>query len=176
MRRMNGPRTATDRTATSESATSGTVGPQVGAAAPDLTLPDHEGQSFTLSDLRGHSAVLLVFFPFAFSGICTGELCALRDDIGAFRTAGVQVVGVSCDPKESLRAWAAQEGFDFPLLSDFWPHAEVARRYGVFFEPAGMATRGTFLVDRDGVLRWSVVTGPGEARDLAAYRAALSTL
>lgn len=150
--------------------------PRVGAPAPGFTLPDHEGQSFTLSELRGHSAVLLVFFPFAFSGICSGELGALRDDIGAFRAAGVQVVGVSCDPRESLRAWAAQEAFDFPLLSDFWPHGALARTYGVFFEPAGMATRGSFLVDREGVLRWSVVNLPGEPRDLAAYREALSCL
>lgn len=150
--------------------------PQIGSAAPDLTLPDHEGQPFTLSDLQGHSAVLLVFYPFAFSGTCTGELCALRDDIGSFRTAGVQVVGVSCDPRHALRAWAAQEGYDFPLLSDFWPHGEVARTYGVFFEPAGMATRGSFLVDREGVLRWSVVNGPGEARDLAAYLEAVASL
>ena len=155
--------------------TTGSV-PPTGEPAPDLTLPDHEGQSFTLSQLRGHSAALLVFYPFAFSGTCTGELCALRDDIGAFRAAGVQVVGVSCDPRAALAAWAAQEGFDFPLLSDFWPHGEVARRYGVFFEPAGMATRGTFLVDRDGLLRWSVVNGPGEARDLDAYREALTRL
>jgi peroxiredoxin len=159
----------------SELPTTGTV-PPTGDPAPDLTLPDHEGQAFTLSELRGHSAALLVFFPFAFSGICSGELCALRDDIGAFRAAGVQVVGISCDPRESLRAWAAQEGFDFPLLSDFWPHGEVSRRYGVFFEPAGMPTRGTFLVDREGLLRWSVVNGPGEPRDLGAYREALARL
>lgn len=150
--------------------------PRIGAPAPDFTLPDHEGQAFTLSDLRGHCAVLIVFFPFAFSGICGGELSALRDDIGAFRAAGVQVVGVSCDPRESLRAWSDQERFDFPLLSDFWPHGQVARTYGVFFEPAGMPTRGTFLVDREGVLRWSVVNGPGEPRDLAVYRAALTRL
>jgi peroxiredoxin (alkyl hydroperoxide reductase subunit C) len=150
--------------------------PEVGSPAPDFALTDHEGQEFRLSDLRGHSAVLLVFYPFAFSGTCTGELCALRDDLGTFRTAGVQVVGVSCDPRHALRVWAAQEGYDFPLLSDFWPHGEVARLYDVFFEPAGMATRGTFLVDREGVLRWSVVNGPGEARDLDSYREAVRAL
>ncbi len=149
---------------------------EIGSPAPDFTLPDQDGQGFTLSDLRGESAVLLVFYPFAFSGICSGELCALRDDIGAFRTAGVQVVGVSCDPRPALKAWADQEGYDFPLLSDFWPHGDVARAYGTFFEPAGMAARGSFLVDRDGMLRWSVLNGPGEARDLRAYARAVAEL
>jgi peroxiredoxin len=152
------------------------VTPQIGAAAPDLTLPDQDGQAFTLSDLRGESAALLVFYPFAFSGICTGELCSLRDGIEQFRTAGVQVVGVSCDPRHAQRAWAEQEGFDFPLLSDFWPHGEAARTYGVFGEELGFALRGSFLVDRAGVLRWSVVNGPGEARPFEAYRAAVAAL
>jgi len=117
-----------------------------------------------------------VFFPFAFSRTCTGELCEIRDDLGSFSGAGVQVLGVSCDPVHSLRTWGEQEGYDFPLLSDFWPHGVVAQRYGVFFEAAGMATRGTFLVDSSGVLRWSVVNGPGQARDIAAYREAVAAL
>lgn len=150
--------------------------PATGALAPDLTLPDQDGQSFTLSDLRGESAVLLVFYPFAFSGTCTAELCTLRDEIGAFRAADVQVVGVSCDPRYAQRAWAEQEGFDFPLLSDFWPHGAAARTYGVLDERLGFALRGSFLLDRDGVLRWSVVNGPGEARPLEAYRAAVAAL
>ncbi len=150
--------------------------PEIGAPAPELTLPDQDGQSFTLSDLRGESAALLVFYPFAFSGICTGELCTLRDGIGGFRTAGVQVVGVSCDPRHAQRAWAEQQGFDFPLLSDFWPHGDVARTYGVFDERFGFALRGSFLVDHDGVLRWSVVNGPGEARPFEAYQAAVASL
>ena len=118
----------------------------------------------------------MVFYPFAFSGICTRELCALRDDLSAFTDVGVQVVAVSCDPMYTLRAWGEQEGYDFPLLSDFWPHGEVARRYGVFDEAKGKAVRGSFLVDTDGVLRWSVVNGPGEARDMEAYREAVSAL
>ncbi len=150
--------------------------PEIGSPAPDFTLPDQDGQPFELSALRGLSAVLLVFYPFAFSSTCTGELCALRDDIAVFRTAGVQVVGVSCDPKPALKAWADQEGYDFPLLSDFWPHGEVAKTYGAFFEPAGMAARGSFLVDREGVLCWSVLNGPGRARDLSAYAQAVAAL
>ena len=149
---------------------------EIGSPAPDFTLRDQHGQDVTLSSLQGVSAALLVFYPFAFSGTCTGELCELRDDLSTFSGAGAQVMGISCDPVHSLRAWGEQERYDFPLLSDFWPHGEVARRYGAFFEPAGMATRATFLVDASGVLRWSVVNGPGEARDIGAYRTALAAL
>lgn len=148
----------------------------IGAPAPDFTLPDQHGQAFGLSDLRGESAALLVFYPFAFSGTCTGELGELRDGIGGLHAAGVQVVGISCDSRHAQRAWAEQEGFDFPLLSDFWPHGEVARAYGVLDERLGFALRGSFLLDRDGVLRWSVVNGPGEARPPEGYRAAVAAL
>jgi alkyl hydroperoxide reductase subunit AhpC len=117
-----------------------------------------------------------VFVPFAFSATCTGELCQLRDNIKEFEEAGVHVLVVSCDPGHSLRAWAAQEGFGFDLLSDLWPHGEVARAYGVFDETRGFAVRGSFLVDGEGVLRWSVVNPPGRARDFSAYRAALADL
>ncbi len=150
--------------------------PEVGHPAPDFTLTDQFGEDLALSDLRGHGAALLVFYPSAFSGICTQELCALRDDLSVFADAGAKVVAVSCDPMYTLRAWGEQEGYDFPLLSDFWPHGEVAQRYGVFNEAKGKALRGTFLVDTAGILRWSVVNGPGDARDLAAYREAVAAL
>lgn len=149
--------------------------PTVGQPAPQFTLENQNGEQVALSSWRGRN-VLVVFYPFAFSGTCTGELCAIRDDIASFQNDDVQVVGVSCDPKYALRAWSDAQGYDFPLLSDFWPHGEVARRYGVFLEDHGMATRGSFLVDRDGVLRWAVVNGPGEARDLGAYREALAAV
>ncbi|WP_336922388.1 peroxiredoxin [Aquipuribacter sp. SD81] len=155
----------------------GTV-PSLGEPAPALSLTDQHGQTIDLPDLLGDGtrAVLLVFYPFAFSGTCTGELCALRDDLSSFTDEGVQVVGVSCDPVHALRAWGDAEGYRFPLLSDFWPHGEVATRYGVFLPTLGFATRGSFLVDGDGVLRWSVVQGPGAARDLGAYREAVAAL
>lgn len=149
--------------------------PQVGELAPDLTLTDTHGTPVTLSALRG-TPVVIVFVPFAFSGICTGELCELRDNLAAFDEAGVRLLVVSCDPMFSLRAWAEQEGFTFDLLSDFWPHGEVARAYGVFDAERGRAVRGSFLVDADGVLRWSVVNPAGQARDLAGYREALAVL
>jgi peroxiredoxin len=146
---------------------------EVGSPAPDFELKDHTGATVRLSDFRGKRPVALVFYPFAFSGICTGELCEIRDNPAVFTAGDVQVLAISCDPMWSLRAYAEAQGYQFPLLSDFWPHGAVAKEYGVFLEQAGMATRGTFLVD---VLRWSVVNGPGEARPLEAYRQAVSAL
>lgn len=149
---------------------------EVGTPAPDFALPDQNGETLRLSDLRGRTNVALVFYPFAFSGICTGELCEIRDNISVFRDDDVQVVGISCDPKWSLKAFAEAEKYDFPLLSDFWPHGAVAQQYGVFNDKIGFAVRGTFLVDTEGVLRWSIVNGPGEARPLAAYQEAIAGL
>ncbi len=150
--------------------------PEIGQPAPELVLPDQTGQDFELASLKGTSGALLVFYPFAFSGLCTGELTELRDEQAAFVDANVQVAAISCDPRYSLRAWSDQERYDFPLLSDFWPHGEAAQRYGVFDESAGKSVRGSFLVDREGVLRWSVVNGPGQARDMAEYKAAVAAL
>jgi mycoredoxin-dependent peroxiredoxin len=148
----------------------------VGARAPDFTLKDQNGVDVSLASFRGRKHVLLVFYPFAFSGICTGELHEIRDDLGSFVGDDVQVLAVSCDPIFALRGWADLEGYFFPLLSDFWPHGEVARAFGVFHEPGGMAIRGTFLVDTDGVIRWTLVNPPGEGRDFGGYRAALAEL
>jgi peroxiredoxin (alkyl hydroperoxide reductase subunit C) len=148
----------------------------VGAAAPDFTLKDQNGQDVTLSQFRGDKAVVLVFYPFAFSGICTGELCEIRDNLGAFVSDDVQVLAISCDHMFSQRAWADKEGYFFPLLSDFWPHGAVAQSYGVFNERAGAAIRGTFLIDRDGVIRWTLVNEIGAARDFSGYHAALADL
>ena len=149
--------------------------PEPGALAPDFTLPDTHGTPVTLSAQRG-APVLVVFFPFAFSGICTGELCELRDNIAAFETAGVTLYAVSCDAVFAQKAWAEQERFGFDLLSDFWPHGDVARRYGVFDDERGLALRGSFLIDGEGVLRWSVVNDRSQRRDLAGYREALALL
>jgi peroxiredoxin (alkyl hydroperoxide reductase subunit C) len=146
---------------------------EVGATAPEFTLKDYNNEQVSLSDFRGRKAVLLVFYPFAFSPVCTGELFGVRDDIGNFANDDVQVVGVSVDTPFSLKAWSKEQGYDFPLLSDFWPHGEVARRYGVLRDDAGCAIRGTFLVGPRGTVRWTLVHGPGEARDLSGFDAAL---
>ena len=147
-----------------------------GTQAPDFTLSDQNGTELTLSELVADGPVALVFFPFAFSGICQGELCELRDNIAIFDDAKVRLVGISIDSVFTLKAWADQEGFEFSILSDFWPHGAVAQEYGVFIEEAGIATRATVLIGRDGVVAASFATAPGEARDLGAYREALQQL
>jgi peroxiredoxin len=149
---------------------------EVGSKAPEFTLKDYDNQQVSLSSYRGTSNVLLVFYPFAFSGICHGELCQLRDEIADYEAAGVQVLGVSVDTPFSLKAWAQQESFQFPLLSDFWPHGAVASTYGVFNEAAGLANRGTFLIDKDGVVRFAEVNSPGEARDQDNWKKAVAAL
>lgn len=149
--------------------------PVAGDPAPDFTLPDTHGTPTHLADLRGEN-VLVVFYPFAFSGTCTGELSELRDNIEDFEAAGVRLLGISTDPVFALKAWQEAEGFGFDLLSDFWPHGEAARAFGVFDEESGNALRGSFLVDADGIVRWSVVHPRGRRRELEAYRAALAEI
>lgn len=148
----------------------------VGVEAPDFTLRDQFGQEVTLSSYRGTKAVALIFYPFAFSGVCTGELSGIRDRLAEFVTFDSDVLGVSCDPRFTLRAFADRDALVFPLLSDFWPHGEVSRRYGVFDESSGHARRSTFVVDKDGVIRWAVHTGVPEARDLEEHLQQLRAL
>jgi peroxiredoxin (alkyl hydroperoxide reductase subunit C) len=150
--------------------------PQEGSPAPDFELRSQHGEPTKLSAFRGGKSVIVLFYPFAFSGICSAELGEIRDDLGSFQNDDVQVLAVSCDPVHSLRAFAEAEGYSFPLLSDFWPHGDVARAYGVFHPKTGSAVRGSFLVDSAGIVRWSVVNGMGQARELAGYRAALASL
>ncbi|HVK24799.1 MAG TPA: peroxiredoxin [Actinokineospora sp.] len=149
---------------------------EVGQKAPDFTLNDYNKQPVKLSDFEGSKNVLLVFYPFAFSGICTGELCQVRDELATYTDNDIQVIGVSVDTPFSLKAWADQQGYTFPLLSDFWPHGAVATQYGVFIEAAGLATRGTFLIDTEGVVRFAEVNAPGEARDQDAWKKAVAAL
>lgn len=148
---------------------------EIGAAAPEFTLKNQHGEDIALAELRGQR-VLVVFYPFAFSGICTGELCELRDNLEIFNDLDVKVVAISCDPMFSLRAWADQDGYTFDLLSDFWPHGAVAKSFGIFADGPGAAARGSYLIDEAGVVRWKVENGLGEARDLTAYRDAIAAL
>jgi mycoredoxin-dependent peroxiredoxin len=152
------------------------MAPEVGTEAPDFTLRNQNNQEVTLSSFRGERNVLVVFYPFAFSGICTGELSAIRDDLGSFQNEDVQVLAASVDHVFALKAWAVQEGYEFPLLSDFWPHGEVAKAYGVFNPDRGMAVRGTFLVDKGGITRFVGVNQPGEPRDQEVWKKALAAL
>jgi peroxiredoxin (alkyl hydroperoxide reductase subunit C) len=148
----------------------------VGDPAPEFTLPDFNRQPVSLADFRGRQAALLVFYPFAFSGICTGELTQVRDHLADFQNDAVQVLAISTDPTYALRAWAGEQDFTFPLLSDFWPHGAVATRYGVFNESAGMPIRGTFLVDAGGVVRFAEANPPGQPRDQDQWRRVIAAL
>jgi peroxiredoxin (alkyl hydroperoxide reductase subunit C) len=148
----------------------------MGRHAPDFTLKDQNNEEFRLSDYRGERAVLIVFYPLAFTGICTGELCAVRDDIGAFQNDDVQVVSISVDSVYAHKIFSQREGYEFPLLADFWPHGAVAQAYGVFNETTGFANRGTFLVDKDGIVRFAEMNQPGEGRDAEAWRSAIKAL
>ncbi|MEO6886941.1 MAG: peroxiredoxin [Jatrophihabitantaceae bacterium] len=148
----------------------------VGEFAPDFTLSDQNNEQFTLSSFRGQRAVLVIFYPLAFTGICTGELCAVRDDLSTFQNDDVQVVTISVDSAYSHKIFSEREGYEFPLLSDFWPHGGVAQLYGAFNDQAGIANRGTFLVAKDGIVRFAELNGPGEGRDANAWREAIAAL
>jgi peroxiredoxin (alkyl hydroperoxide reductase subunit C) len=148
----------------------------VGDQAPDFTLRDQNNEEITLSQFRGDKAVLIIFYPLAFTGICTGELCKVRDDLPTFQNDDVQVLTVSVDSAYSHKVFSEKERYEFPLLSDFWPHGAIAQRYGVFNETTGFANRGTFLVDKDGIVRFAECNGPGEGRDPAAWEAAIKAL
>lgn len=150
---------------------------EIGQHAPNFTLKDQNGNDVSLHDYRGQKAVALVFYPFTFTGVCEGELCRLRDDYSEFEQAGVQVLAVSCDSRHAQRVWAEQQGYNFPVLSDFWPHGAVAKAYGVFNEDLGCAIRATFLIDRDGVIADEFRTDSlGEARAASRYTEALARL
>lgn len=146
--------------------------PAVGDLAPNFSSRNQHGQPIALSDLRG-SPVVLVFYPWAFSGICTSELRGLREHAVDFETAGVRLLAVSADAMFTLRAYAEAEDIPFDLVTDHWPHGAIARRYGVFDSEVGCALRGSFVLDPNGVVTWRVVNGIGEARDLTDHLRAL---
>ena len=147
----------------------------VGQEAPNFKLKNSDGEEVELSSFRGKK-VVVVFFPFAFTGICTAELCAIRDNADDFKDDETVVLSISCDSAPTLKNFKEQENFNHILLSDFWPHGEVSRKYGVFLEERGMATRGTFVIDREGVIQWLVINEPGAARSTADYRDALAKI
>jgi mycoredoxin-dependent peroxiredoxin len=149
--------------------------PAVGEPAPDFELSNQFGEPVRLSSFRGQN-VVLVFYPFAFSGVCTGELCEIRDNLALFEDSRATVLAVSVDSKFSLRAYAEKEAYGFDLLADFWPHGAVAGTYGVFDQESGMAKRGTFIIDAAGIVRYVVVNPRGQARELSEYRDVLTGL
>ena len=151
-------------------------GLSLGGPAPDFTLRDQFGQDVSLSSYRGTKAVAIIFYPWAFSGVCTGEMAGIRDRLADFMTFDTEVLAISCDPVYSLRAFADQDGLNFPLLSDFWPHGAVSRAFEVFDERKGCPRRSSYVVDRDGRLRWSVHSTSSQARDLDEHLAQLHQL
>ena len=148
----------------------------IGSAAPDFELSDQHGEKVSLSSFKGKKNVVVLFIPFAFTGTCTGELCALRDDLAPFQNDNVQLLAISCDSMFTQRIFAEQEGYKFPVLADFWPHGTAAKAYGIFNEELGCAMRGTFIIDKEGILRWQIVNGLGDARNIADYKTAISAL
>ena len=150
------------------------AGPSVGEQAPDFTLRDQHGAEVTLSEVARDKSALVVFYPFAFSGVCTGELIGFRDRLGEFETPTSTVLAISCDPLYAQRALADRDALFFPLLSDFWPHGAVASSYGVFDDRTGSATRSSFVIDRQGVVRWTVHNDLMEPRDLDQHARALA--
>ena len=145
----------------------------MGEVAPDFSTRNSHGETVTLSALRGAPA-LLVFYPFAFTGICTDELTGVQEQLPQLRTKGVRVLGISTDTMFALRVFAEQENLELDLLSDHWPHGAIASSYGVFDPELGCALRATFVLDADGVVTWRVVNRIGEGRDLAAHLTAIS--
>lgn len=149
---------------------------EVGQEAPDFELADQHGKPVRLSSFRGSKNVVLVFYPLAFSGVCSGEMAALRDGFPEAGRDDVELLTVSVDSIYALRTWSDRDGFEFGMLADFWPHGGVAKLYGVFNEDLGIAVRGTFIIDKAGVVRWKVVNPPPQARDIADYSKALAAL
>jgi mycoredoxin-dependent peroxiredoxin len=149
---------------------------EVGDMAPDFELKDQHGSPVKLSSLRGKKNVVLVFYPLAFSGVCSSELHEMRDSFPEANREDVELLTVSVDSMYAHRKWAESEGYEFGMLSDFWPHGAVAKSYGVFDEARGVAARGTFIIDKNGVVRWKVVSAIPQARVLADYQKALAEL
>jgi mycoredoxin-dependent peroxiredoxin len=148
----------------------------VGTEAPDFTLRDQNQQPVTLSSFRDVKNVLLVFFPLAFTGICQGELDEIRDHLPDYENDDTATLAISVGPPPTHKVWAIQSGFTFPVLSDFWPHGAVSQAYGVFNDDAGVANRGTFVVDRAGIIRFAEMKQPGERRDQSVWTQALKGL
>ena len=152
------------------------TGLDLGGPAPDFTLRDQFGADVTLSSFRGKKVVALVFYPFAFSGVCTGEMAGIRSRLDEFLTFDTEVLAISCDPTYALRAFADSDGLNFPLLSDFWPHGEVTRAYDVFDERRGAPHRSSYVIDREGMVRWAVHNANSEGRDLDEHLRQLRAL
>ncbi len=147
----------------------------IGSLAPEFELLDQHGVKVALSSFRETKNVVLLFYPYSFTGTCTGELCEIRDDLNSFQNDDVQLLAISCDSMFSQRKFAEEQGYKFPVLSDFWPHGEASMAYEVFRAERGAPIRGTFIIDKKGILRWQVVNIK-DARNAEDYKAAIAAL
>jgi peroxiredoxin len=138
---------------------------ETGSEAPDFDLEVDRTTRIRLSDFRGRRNVLLVFHPFAFTSLCEEEARDLQENLPAFESADTDVVLVSCDSAPARQAWKKALGLTYTLASDFWPHGEAARAYGVFDEEHGAPIRGTFLIDKEGVVVWKLVNRADQRRE-----------
>jgi peroxiredoxin len=129
-----------------------------GDKAPEFDLDEaHDRPRVRLSDYLGRANVLLVFHPFAFTEVCAEEAMDLQENLDSFRNANTEIVFVSCDAPAARQAWKRELGAEYTFASDFWGHGTVAKSYGVVNEESGAPIRGTFLIDRDGLVIWSLV-------------------
>ena len=137
---------------------------EVGQEAPDFTLRDENGAEVTLSSLRGRN-VVLIFYPLAFSPTCTKELHQTTELADRYGAAGAEVFGISVDSPWVLKAFKRDEGLSAHLLSDFHPKGAVAEMYDAYIPEAGIATRATYVIDKDGKVADKTINHPGEMRD-----------
>jgi peroxiredoxin (alkyl hydroperoxide reductase subunit C) len=148
----------------------------VGTPAPSFELIDQERNPIKSEDLRGEKS-LIVFIPFPFSGICSGELCAIRDRLAALNELDAKVVVITVDTHFTNQKWSSDNGFQFPVLSDYWPHGETAQAYGAFNEKVGAANRVTYVLDREGTIRQVIDSGSlGTPREFDDYVEALGAI
>ena len=138
---------------------------ETGSEAPEFDLQVNGSERVRLADFRGHRNLLLVFHPYAWTPICEEEARDLQENLPAFESAETDVVLVSCDSAASRQAWKEKLGLTYTLAADFWPHGEAAAAYGVFDDSSGAAVRGTFLIDKQGVVVWSLVNDADTRRD-----------
>ena len=149
---------------------------EIGQPAPEFELRNVDGETVSLADLAGRKS-LIVFIPFPFTGTCEGELCTIRDRMAELNEIDANVVAITTDTPFSNKVWAERNGFEFPVLSDFWPHGSVTDAYGTFDPKVGAANRSSFVLDADGVVRAVVATESRKfARDYDDYLAALNAI
>jgi peroxiredoxin (alkyl hydroperoxide reductase subunit C) len=148
----------------------------IGTAAPDFTLYDQNKEQVSLDDLKGHNA-LIVFIPFPFTGHCDSEGCQLRDGLAALGDLDAKVVVITTHALPTNAKWASENGFEFPVLSNFWPHGDVVQAYDAFNEVVGSANRVTYVLDKDGVIRDVIATDSlGTPREYEQYGEALTAI